>query len=45
MRLFYRVLLILLAAVAGLIAVVVYFTAHPHLPAYQAPQQLHYLDH
>ena len=44
MRLFYRVLLILLVAVAGLIALVVYFTANPHLPAYKAPQQLHYQD-
>lgn len=44
MRLFYRVLLVLLAALGGLLGLIVYFTANPKLPTYKAPQQLHYLD-
>ncbi|KVV02614.1 MULTISPECIES: di-heme-cytochrome C peroxidase [unclassified Pseudomonas] len=44
MRLFYRVLLVLLVALGGLLGLIVYFTANPKLPTYKAPQQLHYLD-
>ncbi|MBP3364700.1 MAG: hypothetical protein J6L74_13045, partial [Pseudomonas sp.] len=44
MRLFYRVLLGLLVAVAMGLGLVIYFVANPKLPAYQPVQQLHYLD-
>lgn len=44
MRLFYRVLLMLLVALGALICLILYFTVHPKLPEYTAPQQLHYLD-
>ena len=44
MRLFYRVLLMLLVALGALIGLILYFTVHPKLPEYSAPQQLHYLD-
>lgn len=44
MRLFYRVLLMLLVALGALIGLILYFTVHPKLPEYTAPQQLHYLD-
>ena len=44
MRLFYRVLLVLFLALALGLGVVLYFIANPKLPAYQAPQQLHFMD-
>jgi cytochrome c5 len=44
MRVLRRVLwLVLFLLLAGL-AVVLYYVANPNLPAYQAPDQLHYLD-
>ena len=44
MRMLRRLLLsIVLVALAGLV-LVLYFIANPNLPAYQPPQQLHYLE-
>ncbi|MCH4873380.1 di-heme-cytochrome C peroxidase [Pseudomonas sp. TMW22091] len=44
MRVFYRVFLMLLVALGALIGLILYFTAHPKLPDYTVPQQLHYQD-
>ena len=44
MRVFYRVFLMLLVALGALIGLILYFTAHPKLPEYTVPQQLHYQD-
>ena len=44
MRLFYRVLTLIALLLGIILAVVLYYVANPRLPAYQPPQQVHYLE-
>lgn len=43
-RLLSRALLLLLCVALAIIAVVLYYVAHPNLPEYQAPSSVQYLD-
>lgn len=44
LRLFYRVLTLIALLLGIILAVVLYYVANPRLPAYQPPQQVHYLE-
>lgn len=44
MRMLRRIIKLVLAMALILLAVVLYYVAYPNLPAYEKPEQLHYLD-
>ncbi|MBV7549001.1 hypothetical protein KW849_22235 [Pseudomonas sp. PDM26] len=44
MRLFFRLLVLIVVLLGLVLAVVLYYVANPKLPAWSPPQQVHYLD-